>query len=133
MLTESITDKQDLYDSRERAASRKRSIAHMKELRRRHMIKNAVIIALMVIAFCSGFFGRGLLNAHAEEEISPELNCYYGSVQIRRGDTLWNIAENYSGSTGYNTKEYVEELKRINHLDSEEIHAGEYLTVLYYE
>ncbi len=124
---------EDLHESVEKVAARRRSMARMKEIRRRRILRNALVVILMVIAFCTGFFGRGLLSVHAEEEMSPALNRYYGSIQIRRGDSLWDIAENYSVNSNLNTREYVDELKRINKLDSEEIHAGEYLTVVYYE
>ncbi len=123
----------DLCEPAERIAARRRSVEHMKEVRRKRIARNVMVVILMVLAFCSGFFGRGLLSAHAEEEIIPELNCYYGSIQIRRGDSLWDIARTYSPNTDYSTQEYVEELKRLNKLDSEEIHAGQYLTVVYCE
>ena len=90
---------------------------------RRHL-RNFTVILLMILAFCSGFFGHTLLNARAEEKARPEWNRYYTSVQIRQGDSLWNLADKY--------QEYIDELKRMNGLKSEQLHSGEYLTVVYF-
>ena len=80
-------------------------------------LRNFTIILLMILAFCSGFFGHTLLNARAEEA---------------QGDSLWDLAEQYRVGSGYSRTEYVEELKRMNGLKSEQIHSGEYLTVVYF-
>lgn len=95
-------------------------------------LRNFTIILLMILAFCSGFFGHTLLNARAEEEQLPELKRYYTSVQLHQGDSLWDLAEQYRVGSGYSRTEYVEELKRMNGLKSEQIHSGEYLTVVYF-
>lgn len=95
-------------------------------------LRNLMIAFLMILAFCSGFFGHTLLNAHAEEEFVKPLNRYYTSIQLQQGDNLWDIAGQYLEGSGYSKKEYVEELKRMNGLKSEKIHSGEYLTVVYF-
>ena len=95
-------------------------------------LRNLTVILLMLLAFCSGFFGHTLLNARAEEQASPKLNRYYTSVQLRQGDSLWDLAEQYRQGSPYSRSEYVEELKRMNGLKSEQIHSGEYLTVVYF-
>jgi hypothetical protein len=86
----------------------------------------------MIIAFCSGFFGHTMLSVHAEEEKALSLTPYYTSIQIQHDDTLWDIAREYADGSGYTVRQYVEELKRMNRLQSENIHAGEFLTVVYY-
>ena len=91
-----------------------------------------MVILLMILAFCSGFFGHTLLNARAEEKTAVQLNRYYTSVQLRQGDNLWNLADQYYKGSGYSKAEYVEELKRMNGLKSEQIHSGEFLTVVYF-
>ncbi len=97
-----------------------------------HRFRSLTVILLMILAFCSGFFGHTLLNARAEEKASHSLNRYYTSVQLRQGDSLWDIARQYRAGSGYSCQEYVEELKRMNGLKSEQIHSGEYLTVVYF-
>ena len=95
-------------------------------------LQNLTVILLMILAFCSGFLGHTLLNARAEEKAIPELKRYYTSVQIRQGDSLWDLAGQYCQGSPYTKAEYVEELKRMNGLKSEQIHSGEYLTVVYF-
>lgn len=86
----------------------------------------------MILAFCSGFFGHTLLNAHAGEKGAGQLNRYYTSIQLEQGDSLWDIAGQYMEGSGCSKQEYVEELKRMNGLKDGQIHSGEYLTVVYY-
>lgn len=95
-------------------------------------LRNLMIIFLMILAFCSGFFGHTLLNAHAEEKYVKPMNRYYTSIQLQPGDSLWEIAGRYQEGSGYSKMEYVEELKRMNGLQSEQIHSGQYLTVVYF-
>jgi hypothetical protein len=95
-------------------------------------IRSFVIVCLMIAAFCSGFFGHTLLSAHAEEQSKAALIPYYTSIQIRHDDTLWNLAQTYAQGSGYTVRQYVDELKRMNRMKSESIHAGEFLTVVYY-
>lgn len=91
-----------------------------------------MVVLLMLLSFCSGLFGHTLLNAHAEEERVRPLNRYYTSLRLEAGDSLWDIAHQYADGSGYSTREYMDELKRVNGLKCEEIHSGEYLTVFYY-
>ena len=52
---------------------------------------------------------------------------YYTSIQIQKGDTLWNIADDYDSMD-----EYMEEICAINHILPGDIHSGQYLTIPYY-
>ena len=78
------------------------------------------------------FFRRTLVSAYAEEEYIKPVKRYYTSIQLQAGDSLWDIAEEYMDGSGYSKKEYVEVLKRMNGLSSDRIHAGQYLTVVYF-
>ena len=97
----------------------------------RRRVRRFMIAALVILAFFSGFFGHTLLNARAEEKNARTAERYYTSVQLKQGDTLWSLAEQYGEGIGYSQKEYVEELRRINGLRDEQIHSGGYLTVVY--
>ncbi|MFV0464869.1 MAG: LysM peptidoglycan-binding domain-containing protein [Lachnospiraceae bacterium] len=57
----------------------------------------------------------------------------YTSLQIEEGDTLWEIAETYCGGSNANIQKYVTELKMLNHIQEDQITAGEYLVIPYYE
>lgn len=54
------------------------------------------------------------------------------SIEVRKGDTLWNIAAAYVTEEYDNLYEYIEEIKDSNGLISDEIHAGNYIIVPYY-
>lgn len=103
-----------------------------QRIQMKRRLRKLTVILLMILAFCSGFFGHTLLNAYAKEKSAVPLNRYYTSIQLRQGDSLWTIADRYTKGTDYSVKEYVNELKRINGLKGEEIHSGEYLTVVYF-
>lgn len=106
-------------------------VYQMKRRVVKRQMKHFLIVLLMVLAFCSGFFGHTLLNARAAEDL-VENERYYTSIQLKQGDSLWSIAERYMEGSGYSAAEYVEELKRMNGLKEEQIHSGEYLTVVYF-
>ncbi|MCC8059338.1 MAG: LysM peptidoglycan-binding domain-containing protein [Clostridiales bacterium] len=99
----------------------------------RKRLRNLLIGCLMVLAFCSGFFGHSILSAQAQERNTPASERYYTCIRLERGDNLWQIASRYANKSGYSIPEYVEELKRMNGLDDEQIHFGEYLTIVYSE
>lgn len=94
-------------------------------------IRRIVVVILMILAFCSGFLGHTLVSAHAKEQAQPQLNRYYTSIQLQHGDSLWSIAGRYMEGSGYTQKEYMRELVRMNGLMTDQIHSGEYLTVMY--
>lgn len=103
-----------------------------QRIQMKRRVRKLMVILLMILAFCSGFFGHTLLSAYAKEKNVRPLNRYYTSIQLRQGDNLWTLADRYTKGTGYSIKEYVDELKQINGLKGEEIHSGEYLTVVYF-
>jgi LysM repeat protein len=74
--------------------------------------------------------GRTMFTSMAKEESSAV--PYYKSVQIEDGDSLWKIADRYKEGSRLSTRAYVKELKQINGLKQDTIHAGQYLTVVYF-
>lgn len=88
----------------------------------------AVLILLFSFSFpVSGVFS----NADAKGHCAPAGCKYYKSILVTYGDSLWSIAEIYRG-THYSIEDYINELKRINSLEEENIIAGMYLVVPYY-
>ena len=89
-------------------------------------------LLLVATAFFTGFFGRTLFDAYAKENRTDSLNRYYTSIRLKPGDNLWNIASRYAEGSEYTVAEYVQELKRMNNLRDEQVHSGEYLTIVYF-
>lgn len=101
---------------------RNRRNAAIKRIRR---FSAAVILVLCV---CLSF-GTFLASAH-ESETNP-VHTYYKSVRIQPGDTLWSIAEDTMTSEYDSVSEYVEVLKDMNGLTSDNIQSGANLIIAY--
>ena len=96
-------------------------------------MKKFLFLLALTVMVGSNFFGRSLMNVMAEDQESPVYSKYYTSIEIEEGDSLWRIAERFGQHSGKTTEEYVKELKNINRLGEDIIHAGSYLTVFYYD
>ena len=106
----------------------------LKESRRRVVIKQRTILCFLAVILISVFgsiFGSMLTSAHGNQTEEPVNYTYYKSIEIQEGDTLWSIAESYLPDTYESVEEYVTDLKSINTLSSDDIHANMFLTVSY--
>lgn len=110
----------------ERINSRKRARARKKRLARRR-------IALTILSLCIsliislGFFGG---QAKAASDNTITVYKYYKSVYVSKEDTLWSYAEQYAPNDNY-TK-YINEVKTMNGLGSDDISVGMCLVIPYY-
>ncbi len=98
--------------------------------RRRQVQVRMMVLALfaaVVLAFC----GFRFVYAHDEPDKDPSVCTCYKSIEIASGDTLWSIAEEYADDSYENSQHYIAEVKKINHLESDVIHQGQFLTVPY--
>lgn len=104
------------------------------ELRRRRMqvYQRELLICAAVLLIGINIFGLMMMNVFAKEPSFFGREPRYTSIRIEEGDSLWSIADRYAASSPMNTSEYVQELKRMNRLTDDTIHAGHYLTVVYY-
>ena len=91
---------------------------------------------LLLLLLILGIPGTVLLStrvqARAEERPKEPTYKYYTSIQVRSGDTLWEIAEKYRTEEYEDIPSYIEEVKEINHLTSSHITDGMYLCIPYY-
>lgn len=95
-------------------------------------MKKLLFLSFLILILGSGFCGLSLLNSMAEVSDEPKAVIYYKSIEIKSGDTLWSVAEQYAPGTGLSTADYVAQLKKMNHLAGKDtIHAGRHLTVMY--
>lgn len=89
-------------------------------------------LAIIIVSCTVILLGTLVLTIVRSEHKQETLYKYYTSYEIQAGDTLWTIADTYSKESGIDRRAYMKELKELNHLDSDEITSGQYLTVAYY-
>ncbi len=68
-------------------------------------------------------------NVNAADNNESYKYKYFGAYTVMDGDSLWDIASEYSEG---DYKDYIEEVKNINNLTSDHIYAGEMLIIPYY-
>ena len=91
-----------------------------------------LLTTLFVVTLGSIIFGSIFSKAKNPTADVPQYK-YYKSITIEQGDSLWSIAEEYCTDSYEDKREYVSELKQLNSLTSETIHAGQHLLVAYYD
>ena len=92
-------------------------------------------IAAVLTAICiSGAFGvlRFGFFSDAREDAASVSYKYFTSILVYPGDTLTSIARQYVDHHYDSLEDYIEEVRVTNHLQEDEIRAGEYLIVPYY-
>lgn len=101
--------------------------------RREAAIKRTVILTMGIIIIILSLIFINRMNA-LDHSFAREVNRqkYYKSVSIQDGDTLWEIASQNMSDEYESVESYVEELKKVNDLASDQISIGQYLTVPYY-
>ena len=108
------------------AASKRRRQVFVKKM----ML--GIVLCVMLLSFSVCFKG-GLVDAHGDQKEAPMSYKYYKSIEIQGGDTLWDIAKEYMSDDYASVYDYIEELKSVNGLTSDDIQEGHYLTVVYYD
>lgn len=89
-----------------------------------------IFLCSFLLVLASGLFGKTFLDAMAEEQ--NHIHKYYTGITIQNGDSLWTIADTYCHDGNLSIQEYVQELIQMNHLETEQIHAGQKLTIAYF-
>ena len=108
----------------------------MREIRRRARKQRTNRVKLIGIGFLALvitliFSVRAAATANAGTADSSRTK-YYTSIQIEKGTSLWEIAEDYITEEYASEQEYIEEVMRMNHLNNDVIYEGAYLCVPYY-
>ena len=109
------------YERREKAKLKRR-----KQVAKQKMI--LLLAVTLIITVGSIVFGTIFSSAKDPAADMPRYK-YYKSIRIEQGDSLWSIAEEYACD---NTYDYIQEIKQLNGLTSETIHAGQHLIIAYY-
>lgn len=94
-------------------------------------MKKYFVMLVLFVMVLSCFFGKTLVMA-SEEETQVVYERYYTDIEIEKGDTLWSIAKTYNKNSGMEIREYIREVKQMNRMVSDDIEAGDSLTIVYF-
>ena len=83
----------------------------------RKIRKNVFLLLTLALILCLGTFAMG-----------RETKTYYESVEIQRGDTIWDIAKEYKAE-GQKTEQMVDAICEVNGLKTANIRTGENIIV----
>ena len=62
------------------------------------------------------------------------LAAFYKSIQIQKGDTLQGLADTYAKDSDKKTiARYIKEVKKLNGMWLNDLCAGDYLLIIYYD
>ena len=80
------------------------------------------LVVVMLIGFCvvSAIFG---FNRASGTDIRS-----FVTVRVEQGDTLWGLAKAY-GPEGYDRREVVYAIEKLNNVDASSLQAGQLLTI----
>lgn len=99
--------------------------------RTKKYIRNITAGIIVFLCACMTFGGVFMVSAHENELNDESVYKCYKSIEIQPGDTLWDIAEETMTSEYSSTAEYVQVLKEMNNLKSDDIQSGQHLIIAY--
>ena len=99
--------------------------------RNRNTIINHPFILLAICVCCSIIITLALCSNRAAAENSHNVETYYTSYEIQTGDTLWTIADQFMTPESGDRDDFINNVKRLNHIGSDNITAGNYLVIEY--
>ena len=101
--------------------------AHKVMIQKRVIALAGILIASLLILLGSS------IRTFASSRSNEVLHKYYTSVRIQSGDSLWNLADQYTVDGIYDRDDFIRETCELNHLsDQDELHTGDYIVVGYY-
>lgn len=103
-----------------------------RKRRQRQVRRNIILLITSVIAILACSFFIFTMSTQASDKEHQPSYKYYKSIEIKKGDTLWSIAHENMDEHYSSISSYIEEVKRMNSLSSNQIKAGSYLIVPYY-
>lgn len=94
--------------------------------------RRMIAIVILVIVSLGILLGTGINALASAKEDPASYNKYYKTVRVESGDTLWDMADDYINDLDIKKTDYIDEICEINHIDGDEISAGDYIVVSYY-
>lgn len=97
---------------------------------RKRINNNKIMLTVGLVLFLCFMVLGGMKLVKADKRI--EYKKSFKSIEVMSGDTLTSIASKYAISEA-DYEDYIEEVKNINNLKSDTIHAGCYLMIPIYQ
>ena len=94
--------------------------------------KKIITVAAAVFAVCLSLLLFTGIRTFAGTTDKAAVYKYYESVEIRSGDTIWELADSYLAGSGLDKEEYVSEILRLNNIPNGEIREGDTIVMVYY-
>lgn len=92
--------------------------------RRTVYITFSILVLCCIACFITGFTKvEGNDSSHQK---------YYTSVEIQEGDSLWSIARKNMTEEYSSEQEYIDEVKEMNHLTTNQITKGRHIVIPHY-
>lgn len=111
--------------------------AYAVKIRKQRARRRRCIVSVFSIlaAFYISAVGSILFtNAHGNASEEPVVGKYYKSIQIQKGDTLQSLADTYAKDSDKKTiARYIKEVKKLNGMWLNDLCAGDYLLIVYYD
>ena len=95
-------------------------------------MEKRLIVVIGIIVISLGILLGSSISAFASAREKARIHKYYTSIQLRQGDSLWELAGEYA-STDQSEQEFIDEVCEVNGIsESNILHSGQYVVVPYY-
>ncbi len=124
-----------------RQTSKSRAVYNASE--RKNIIRNkkrqvlkrkfdGIIFSVLLICLLSIILGNVSSKA-MQEKTKPDVIKYFTSIQIKDGESLWQIASNNLNTEYYDLDAYMDEIASINNISEDEtLLSGEFIIIPYF-
>ncbi len=113
----------------ERSNLKKNAASRRRAQRNRHVL-SALLVTIAIICSVLTIYLNNV-DAKSSGNSTPKYK-YYKSYMVKPGDTLTDIANEYTKNTNVSIDEYIDEVYTNNNLSSDNINSGSYLYIAYY-
>lgn len=103
-----------------------------REKRKKQVRRNIILIVLSTLIISAFLVFFNSMSIQASDKDHTVSYKYFKSIYISQGDTLWSIAKENMDEHYESTHEYINEVKHMNSLTSNQIVCGSYLIIPYF-